>query len=112
MEISWGGNRIDANQKPIEAAILCLNASSNAGSKAKAWSRADDAVFCLAKFDQATSEKLLAIISKSGNNFPNASDGLAFVKGLMQDDNRTYCRQCGADMEGRHYGNGVCCVEG
>jgi hypothetical protein len=82
MEISHSGVRVNCQKDPIGGAKLALNAASGASSKNKAWGWAEDAVSSIAFKSEELAAKLKSIINDTNSNFPNTSEGLAFVESL------------------------------
>ena len=75
MEVCKFGERIDATVDPIGAARLALRAASGCGSKASAWSWADDAVKAASFYSVDLSERLKTALNSGPSNFPNVEIG-------------------------------------
>lgn len=82
MIIEKFGQRIDATKNPIGAAKLALRAASGCGSKANAWSWADDAVKALSFTSDEYADRLKSILHDTSTNFPAVSAGIDYVEQL------------------------------
>ena len=80
MIVNHSGQQIDAAKNPIEATILCLNASAGCSSKARAWAWADDAVKAAAFFSESLSSDIKKALYESETNFPNVEMAFSFLE--------------------------------
>jgi len=85
MYVQHSGQTINAQELPLQAALLCVRASAGCGSKSRAWAWADDAIKCLEFRSLAEAAKLKGLLYESSTNFPNTAGGDKFIEGLSAD---------------------------